>query len=190
MKIDNLNSVHKIIDLIINNRLDKNSICVDATLGNGFDTLKLSKLLNNTGKIYSFDIQKVAIENSISLFKKENIDTNNIIIINDNHNKIREYVKENIDFFIMNLGYLPSGDKNITTNYIEVITFLESTLEIMNKNAFGIIVFYPGHSEGMKEYIKVREYLETLPQKSFNVIDINLLNQKNYPPALTIIERI
>ena len=70
MKRDNLNSVHKIIDLIINNRLDKNSICVDATLGNGFDTLKLSKLLNNTGKIYSFDIQKVAIENSISLFKK------------------------------------------------------------------------------------------------------------------------
>ena len=34
---------------------------VDATAGNGWDTLKLCELVGDSGKVYAFDIQEEAI---------------------------------------------------------------------------------------------------------------------------------
>lgn len=189
-KIGKFSNIHQIIDVLLSLHLKENSICIDATLGNGYDTLKLSQLLNGSGKIYSFDIQKIAIEKSKELFKKKNIDTSNIKLINDNHCNVESYVDESIDFFIMNLGYLPSGDKSITTNYSDVISFLDKVLLKMNSNSYGLVVFYPGHIIGMEEYINVTKYLEKLEQLKFNIIKIEHINQINFPPKLVIIERI
>ena len=38
--------------------------CVDATVGNGYDTEFLAKLVGETGKVLGFDVQKQAIENT------------------------------------------------------------------------------------------------------------------------------
>lgn len=185
------NNVHDFVDIFINNHIKENMICIDATLGNGYDTIKIKNKLFNTGKIYSFDIQEIAIENSKNNLNKEFQDNTNIFFINDGHENLNKYINnEKIDFFILNLGYLPGGDKNITTNYDTVIKFINSAIQLMNKNGLGIIVFYPGHIEGKEELIKISEYLKCLDQKLFNVFNINFLNQKNQPPQIIILERI
>lgn len=185
-----LANAHQVVDLIINNFLKKDSICVDATLGNGKDSLKIYKTLEGECRIYAFDIQEKAIDNSKKLFIENNISLNKINFINDSHEFVDEYIKEEIDFFIMNLGYLPGGNKDITTNYKTVQIFLDKITSIMKDKSFGLIIFYPGHEAGKEELIKISEYLSGLDQKKFNVIKIEQINQMNQPPQVVMLERL
>ena len=51
--------------------IDKNSVVVDATAGNGNDTLFLAK--TSAKKVYAFDIQGLAIENTTRLIKESEL---------------------------------------------------------------------------------------------------------------------
>lgn len=185
-----LANIHKIVDLLLSTYLQKGSICIDATLGNGFDSLKIYKALHADCKIYAFDIQNIAINKSKELFQSNNISLDKINFINDSHEHVDKYVQEEVDFFIMNLGYLPQGDKSITTTYQSVLVFLEKVFHLMKKGSFGLIVFYPGHPSGQEEYFKTIEYLSNLNQKEINVIKIEQMNQMNKPPKLVMVERL
>ena len=44
---------------------------IDATMGNGHDTLFLSRLVGEGGKVYAFDIQKQAVDSTKKLLEKE-----------------------------------------------------------------------------------------------------------------------
>ena len=68
--------MYKIVDFskvlmkdFINSLNKQNLICVDATLGNGNDSLYLSKLLDSNGNVYAYDIQELSITNSTKLNK-------------------------------------------------------------------------------------------------------------------------
>lgn len=185
-----LANVHQIVDLIIKNYLMKGSTCVDATLGNGKDSLKIYKTLDGDCKIYSFDIQDQAIINSKKLFAENKISEDRIKIISNSHENVDTYINEQVDFFIMNLGYLPGGNKDITTNYKSVRIFLDKITSIMSDKSFGLIIFYPGHEAGMEEYIEISKYLSDLDQNKFNVSKIEQMNQKNQPPLVVMVERL
>ena len=98
----------------------KEKSAVDATLGNGYDSLFLSPLFK---KIYSFDIQDLAIKRSKERLK----DCNNVEIIQANHMYIDNYVKENIDLVTFNLGFLPGSDKKICTNSYTTINAIKKS---------------------------------------------------------------
>lgn len=184
-----LKNVHTITDSIIVSQIEANSIIVDATAGNGNDTLKLARLIGTEGKIYAFDIQKSAIEKTRELLLNEGLYGNNVELIEDSHSNVDLHVKENIDFAIMNLGYLPGGDKSIFTKSESTISFIEQASEMLNPRGLILIVFYIGFIDGADEARAVTEYLTTLDQKRFNVTKIEFLNQKNLPPYIALIER-
>ena len=50
---------------------DRFKYAVDATLGNGRDALFLSTLIDDGGKVFAFDVQEQAIEESKKLFESE-----------------------------------------------------------------------------------------------------------------------
>ena len=130
------------------------------------------------------------------IFKKKqflslkNLRNKNYHLICDSHENVREYVKETIDFFILNLGYLPGGDKSITTDYNSVSKFLKNIKYITNEGGVGIIVFYPGHESGKIELDNISEILTNYDQKCYNILEIKFINQKNNPPQIILIERI
>lgn len=86
---------------------------VDATIGNGNDTLKLCQLVGETGKVYGFDIQEKALKNTASLLQKNG--WNNAVLLHVSHAAISEFIKEKIQAAVFNLGYLPGGDHSVTT---------------------------------------------------------------------------
>ncbi len=144
------------VRLICNKFIKKGDITVDATCGNGNDTLMLSRL---SKKVYAFDIQKQAINSTKELLKKNNI--NNVTLINDTHEKIDVYLKNNhgkISLVIYNLGYLPNGNKKITTNYKSTLNSVKKTFKMLNKKGIILITCYP-HEEGKKESSKILSYL-------------------------------
>ena len=92
---------------IIENHLEKRVVAIDATLGNGYDT---DFLCERFEKVYSFDVQEEACLN-YKLKNKENVS-----VINDSHHKFKEYVLEDkVNCIMYNLGFLPGGNKEITT---------------------------------------------------------------------------
>jgi tRNA1(Val) A37 N6-methylase TrmN6 len=169
-------------------KLKQGDIAVDATMGNGHDTMFLSNIVGDSGKVYAFDIQKSAIENTKEILEKSNA-IKNVVLINDGHENIDKYIDEDVKLIMFNLGYLPKGDHSITTKWQTTLTALKKSLNLIEKNGVVILVIYYGHFEGKKEKEKIEEFTQKLDQKKFNVLKMHFINQINNPPELIIIER-
>ena len=101
-----------------------------------------------------------------------------------------KYIKENIDFAIYNLGYLPKGDKYITTNAKDVEESLKKLLEKLNSKGAIFITFYIGHSAGQIESLEISKFLQNLNQKEYTILKCTFENQKNNPPYVVMIQKI
>lgn len=180
-----INNPVKLSHYLIENRVENNIRACDMTAGNGKDSKFI--LDNKNPKIlYAFDIQKLSQERCKKLIGQRK----NFKFILDDHKNIEKYIEEKIDLFIYNLGFLPKGDKSITTNYKSVIKSLKSCLDLLNENGLILITFYPGHEEGKNEEKYVGEFLKNLDQKTFQVIKYNFYNQINNPPFLISIRKV
>lgn len=147
-----LNKVNQIIE----DNVKKDDYTIDMTCGNGNDTLFLAK---HSKKVFGFDIQDVAIDNTKKLLKENNV--NNYELFNTSHDKIDNVLKDykgKISLILFNLGYLPGGDKNITTNHKITLNALRKSFNILNNKGIILIVVYL-HTEGKKEEKVIKDYL-------------------------------
>lgn len=165
---------------------------IDATVGNGHDTLLLAKLVGDTGKVYGFDIQRQALQNTKALLQEHQMD-NRVTLFQESHDKMKELLPPeaigNIGCAVFNLGYLPGSDKSITTTANSTIDAIEQLLEIIKVNGLILIVVYHGHEEGKKEKEALLRYLSALDQKFVDVLKYSFINQKNDPPFLLVAQK-
>lgn len=184
---DKLNNALQFNRLIFNLFIKPGALVLDATCGNGNDTLRLAELVGGEGFVYAFDIQKLAIENTRQLLEVNKL-SDRVDLILDSHENIDKYIDKKLDFAVYNLGYLPEGDKNIKTNLDSVIISLQKALGFMNSGGILLITCYRGHDGGMYEYKGVKDFAEKLNQKRFNCFEFHHINQRNYPPVTIGIE--
>ncbi|WP_163192682.1 tRNA (mnm(5)s(2)U34)-methyltransferase [Clostridium thermarum] len=175
-----VNDVSNIAQNIIQNYCRNYDIAIDATLGNGHDTDFLSSLFK---RVYSFDIQKQCI------LKYKAYNRKNVVLINDSHEKIHQYVREEIDCAMYNLGFLPGGDKNITTNYKSTLLSIEDSLTLLKPNGLITIAIYTGHDTGKLEKNHLLHFVKNLPKNTYGVLHHTFLNRHNNPPELLVIEK-
>lgn len=180
-----INNIKALIEFFMKNYIDKIKVAVDMTVGNGFDSKNILEILQPE-KLYCFDIQQEALDNSKILLEKYL----NCELILENHKNFDKFVKENIDFAIYNLGYLPKGDKNITTNAEDVEESLKKLLGKLNSKGIIFITFYIGHSAGQIESLEVSKFIQKLNQKEYTILKFTFENQKNNPPYVVMIQKI
>jgi tRNA G37 N-methylase Trm5 len=161
---------------------------IDATAGNGNDTILLAKLVGQTGHVFSFDIQQIALDRTkeklISLGMQDRVE-----LICDGHENLDKYVKGDVKAVMFNLGYLPRGDHNIATRAETTIKAIEKSLELMVVGGIISIVVYHGGDSGFDEKNKVLQYVEQLDPKKYVVMKTDFINQVNCPPILLCIEK-
>lgn len=186
--VTEMNNSLQIIQIFLDHQCRPGMVAVDATAGNGHDTLLLSTLAGAEGRVYAFDVQKQAIENS-ALLLQEHAEFDNVSLIHDSHEQITTYVHEPVDLVLFNLGFLPGGDKTVTTLGSSTINAVKSSISILKKNGLILIVCYHGHKNGADERAALEEYLKNLDQKSFNVGMSQFINQKNAPPLLFFVQK-
>ena len=99
----------EIVHHILSEKLAPGDRAVDATVGNGWDTLKMCEIVGAKGKVYGFDIQPEAIEHT-----KQRLEDNGCALQAElfccSHSEAGERIHEPVKAFTMNLGYLPGGD--------------------------------------------------------------------------------
>ena len=129
---------------------------IDATIGNGNDTLFLATLVTK-GQVFGFDIQKEAILATHEKVK----DYHNVYLYQESHeNMLNLKLDKKVKIILFNLGYLPNGDKNITTKARSTLKALQSGLQILDENGKILVVIYPGHEEGKKEKQEILSWLK------------------------------
>ncbi len=175
--------VHDILSLVVKEG-DK---VIDATCGNGNDTLFLAKLVGEEGKVFAFDIQQQAINITTTKLKENNL-YNRVNLILESHELIDDIISEPIKVAIFNLGYLPKGDKKIVTKAESTIKGILGALKLLVPNGLIVITVYTGHDNGV-EGKEIEFFLQNLEQKKYTVLKNQFINQKNDPPYVLIIEK-
>lgn len=155
---------------------------VDFTMGNGHDTLKLATLANK-GKVYAFDIQQTALENTQKRLNDANIKNVNLIL--DSHHQVKKYLSH-FKAGMFNFGYLPQGDPNITTLLETSVEAVKIALELLDTKGMLILVLYPGHEEGHKESQYFEEFTQNLDRYYYEVFKFSLTNKNNCPYIIGI----
>jgi hypothetical protein len=164
---------------------------VDATLGNGYDSLFLSKLAlkDDSGKFYAFDIQKKAhiasqerLKAELSPSKYSRISFHEIC-----HSRIGEVVPANsAKLIVYNLGYLPGEDKSLTTQSESTLLSLTSSLSLISPGGLISITCYPGHEAGLIEEERLVAFCAELDPKVWNVSSHRFLNRRLHPHLLLL----
>lgn len=164
--------------VMLDRLLKQDHLVVDLTAGKGKDTLFAAK---RAKEVVAMDIQPAAIEQTRALLREQDI--KNVRLICDSHEVLANVVDiAFVDAFVMNLGYLPGGDKDITTLCSSTKRTLETILSAMKSGALISLSIYPGHEAGKLESEGIEEMLAKLDQKKFKVNKITFPNQKHCPP--------
>lgn len=174
-----VNDISEIAHNIIKLHNDKCNVAVDATLGNGYDTDFLASVFK---KVYSFDIQQSAVDNYLLKNK------DNVVVIHDSHINLELYIKEKIDVFIYNLGYLPGSSKEVTTKCESTLSSIKIALKLLVPGGMLLAIMYPGHAEGKKENDAILEFAKKLSKKEFGIMLHTFINREK-APQLVIIEK-
>ena len=152
----------------------------DFTMGNGYDTEFLSKTVGETGHVFAFDIQEQALESTSENLRKAGC-PNNYSLILDSHHNVKKYVDVPIKAGMFNLGYLPGGNKKITTMRETTMPAIEAAISLLDRDGILLIAVYPGHAEGDAEGKMIAEYLSTLIRYKHCATKIKILNSPTSP---------
>ncbi|MGJ8638283.1 MAG: tRNA (mnm(5)s(2)U34)-methyltransferase [Opitutaceae bacterium] len=141
--------------------LSVGSTAIDATAGNGHDTLKMSKLVGTSGQVIAMDIQTSAINSTRN--KLTCLGVSNFKLIEGDHAEVlSSLVIENAakaSAITFNLGYLPGSDKRIQTNSSSTIPALNSALDLLAPNGVLLVTAYRGHAGGLDEAGAVEKWM-------------------------------
>ena len=183
-----INKITEVNKIFLDKIIEKGDVVIDATMGNGYDTVYLGNLVGENGKVYAFDVQEEALKSTRKKVERDNM-TERVELILDGHENIDKYVKEEVSCVLFNLGYLPRAKHMIITKPDTTLEAIKKSLSLLKPNGLVSIAAYIGHEGGLEEKDYICEYLNSLDQNEFNVLHMQFTNQINNPPQLILIEK-
>ncbi len=166
---------------------------VDATCGNGWDTLHLCQLAlcAERGQVYAFDIQKEAIWQTMQRLTSDlpQHALCRCFIEQRCHSKFPSTILPGtVKLIVYNLGYLPGGEKTKTTLVQTTLQSIRQALDLIQEGGVISITCYPGHEEGYKEAKEILQLATALCPREWSCCHFNWLN-RNQSPSLLLIQR-
>ena len=143
---------------------ENKSVAIDATIGNGYDTLFLA---NYYEKVIGIDIQPLAIKRS----KEKTSNLNNVEIYLNDFNNIADYKYANL--IIFNLGFLPGSNRKIKTQDYTSYKAILNAYSILD--GLMLIACYIQHDGGYQEYLSI---INILKDNNISYIEENTFDSK------------
>ncbi|MEM6911781.1 MAG: class I SAM-dependent methyltransferase [Verrucomicrobiota bacterium] len=168
-------------------RLHPGDSALDATAGNGHDTLFLARQVGPEGQVHAFDIQATAIESTRRRLQAHEA-SSQVHLHQSDHQHLARHLPPEARFqvILFNLGYLPGGPKTLTTRPSTPLRALEQAGERLEKKGLLLVTCYPGHPGGQEESQAVEAHLSEQP--SLRVAKYSFLNLPNDPPFVLLAE--
>ena len=140
-------AAHRVISEVVK----EGDLVVDATAGNGHDTLFLAGLVGEAGKVMAFDVQRAAIDSTRERLEKAGVGER-VDLFHESHGKLLERAgRGSVAAVMFNLGYLPGGDHEVITEVGETGKAVVQSLFVLKPGGVMTIVCYTGHPGGEEE---------------------------------------
>ena len=164
-------------------------VVVDATMGNGHDTLFLAEQVGSEGHVYAFDIQESALVSTRKLLEEHRV-ADRVTLLCASHAEMAEYVPCPVAAAVFNLGWLPGGNHEITTMWESTRAAVSAALDLLRPGGILTVCAYPGHPEGSRERDCLAADLSSLSNKRFNVLRQAFLNAGDGAPECFIVQKL
>ncbi|MHB8057215.1 MAG: class I SAM-dependent methyltransferase [Desulfuromonadaceae bacterium] len=161
---------------------------VDATCGNGHDTLLLAQLVGEGGHAWGFDIQEQAIIETGNRLAEAGL-SNRTTLLQTGHEELAEHVTGPVQLVLFNLGYRPGGDRSIITRPETTSIALEQSLGLLAPGGIVLVTVYPGHIGGGAEQTAVENWSANLDPRTFHCWRMGQTNVSPDAPYLLLAQR-
>jgi predicted methyltransferase len=165
---------------------------IDATVGNGNDTVFLAKAVTQTGHVLGFDIQQQSLQNARNMLQQHNLQHRVTLFLQshaDLNDCIPKPMQHRIKAVMFNLGYLPGSDKAVVTRAESTVSALRAALPHLLPGGVISILAYRGHPGGEQETRAVLEWSSHLDNDKYAVDTIEPPALSEKTPLLVIIKR-
>jgi SAM-dependent methyltransferase len=161
---------------------------VDATCGNGHDTLLLAGLVGARGHVWGFDIQGQAIDETGRRLAAAGL-SNRVTLLQRGHEELAEHVTAPLQAVLFNLGYRPGGDRSIMTRPETTATALEQSVALLVAGGIVLVAVYPGHGGGAEEQSTVEGWAARLNPRTHHCWRMGQTNVTLDAPYLLLAQR-
>lgn len=161
---------------------------VDATMGNGGDTLRLCGLVGDYGRVYAFDVQPEAVARTRERLEKAGL-LDRATLFCEGHEHMAERVPFPVDAVVFNLGWLPGAQHGVTTRVETTLRGVNAALALLKPRGVMTICVYPGHDEGARELAALKTWAAALDPRTYDVMARHYMNQPNDPPQLIAVRK-
>ena len=161
---------------------------IDATCGNGNDTVLLARLVGVSGHVWGFDIQPQAIRETGRALTDAGVQCQ-VTLLQLGHEKMAEHVTEPVQVVLFNLGYLPGGDRTVITRPETTGRALVQSLVLLAAGGIVVVTVYPGHSGGEDEQSCVESWVSGLDSRAFDCWRMAQTNVRTGAPYLLLVQK-
>ena len=182
--------ITELCHFFIKSRLCEGGFCIDATAGNGNDTVFLCKTVGKNGHVLAFDIQETAVLATNKKLADEGLNEIAEVIL-DSHCNMHNYAGyDSVDCIVFNFGYLPGADHNISTKPETSIPAIETGLKLLKNGGFMSLCIYSGGDSGFDERDAILKYIRQLDCRKYAVLLTDYYNRPNNTPIPVIIVKL
>ena len=161
---------------------------VDATMGNGKDTLFLAELVGEAGHVYAFDVQEEAVARTQERVTEAGFAARTTLLL-AGHETIAQHVPSGVMAVMFNLGWLPGAAHIVTTKTDTTLAAVDAAVSLLAPGGIVTVCIYPGHDEGKRELSALLEYAAGLSVRTYNVAHHCFLNASGETPQLILIQK-
>ncbi|MBM3966758.1 MAG: methyltransferase domain-containing protein [Planctomycetes bacterium] len=137
-------------------------IAIDATAGNGFDTLFLANAVGPNGLVYAIDLQSAAIERVHAKLDEADLSARVELCVGD-HAELERFVRgehrTRVACAMFNLGYLPFSDKSIVTRAESSLPAIRTAASMLRPCGILTVLAYVGHEGGREEADAIADWV-------------------------------
>ena len=163
-------------------------LAIDATCGNGKDTLQLAGLVGDSGHVWAFDIQQEALHRTAARLEEAGLAAR-VTLVHQGHEQLGRVVESQVGMVVFNLGWLPGAPREIATTAETTLQALEAALAALIPGGVLLITCYPGHAGGDDETDAVLAWSERLEAKNFHVWRMGQVNVSTNAPFCLAIQK-
>ncbi len=150
--------------------LGEGDVALDATAGNGYDTLFLARRVGPGGQVHAFDIQPRALEAAARRLAEHGLQ-GCVSLHLAGHETLAERLPAALRLraATFNLGFLPHGDHGVTTRPETTVPALAAAAGRLLPGGRISVMVYTGHAGGKAEAQAVAAWLAALPPGEWSV---------------------
>lgn len=171
---------------ILREAIREGDTVIDATAGNGHDTLFLAECVGPSGRVLAFDIQENAILSARQRITEAGF-AGRVEFHQTSHAQMEEHATPaSISAVMFNLGFLPGENHELTTLASETLVAIHAAERLLKPGGVLSVICYPGHPAGATEAVEVETRIASLTSQGWRIAKYSMLGTRRPAPYLLL----